>query len=180
MRHAHTHRPGKRLMLAGLLAGLGFAAFAQTPPPPPEGGPRPTMRERMHRPDPAKMAEMHAKRQAELKAKLKITPAQEGAWNAYADATKPPAQPPARPDRAEFEKLTTPQRIEKMQAMKAQRDAEFAKRADATKTFYAALTPEQQKIFDTQPLHGPRGGHEHGGHGPRGGDHAHQPPAPKG
>ena len=35
-----------------------------------------------------------------------------------------------------------------MQAMKAQRDAEFAKRADAT-TFTAALTPEQQKIFDT-------------------------------
>ena len=50
--------------------------------------------------------------------------------------------------REEMQALTTPQRIDRMTAMKAQRDAAMAKRGDATKTFYVALTPEQQKVFD--------------------------------
>jgi hypothetical protein len=43
----------------------------------------------------------------------------------------------------------------------------FAKRAEATKTFYAALTPEQQKTFDAETVHfgGHRGDHDgHRGH----------------
>ena len=66
--------------------------------------------------------------------------------------------------RADFAKLTTPQRIERMQARQAERSAMFAKRADATKSFYAALTPEQQKTFDAESMH--FGGHRfhRGGH----------------
>ncbi len=156
----------KHLMATGLLAALGFSAVAQTPPP--AGAPAPR-HERMARHDPAKMQEHMAKRQAELKAKLQITGAQEGAWNAFTSAIKPPADRPARPDRAEFAKLTTPERIDRMQAMKVRRDAEMAKRADATKTFYAALSPDQQKVFDTETLR--MGAHmhrQHGGPGPRG------------
>jgi Spy/CpxP family protein refolding chaperone len=46
-----------------------------------------------------------------------------------------------------------------MQTRQAERSAMFAKRADATKTFYAALTPEQQKTFDAETVHA--GGHGH-------------------
>ncbi|RZL93508.1 MAG: hypothetical protein EOP76_09240 [Variovorax sp.] len=41
----------------------------------------------------------------------------------------------------------------------------FAKRAEATKSFYAVLSPEQQKTFDAESMrHGPRGKHGHRGH----------------
>jgi len=164
------------LVLAGLLATAG-AAMAQTPPAPPAGSPPAAGKpgERMGHHDPAKMQAMIAKRQAELKAKLKITPAQEGAWTSYTAAMQPPAHGP-RPtaeQRAEFDKLTTPQRIDKMKEMRTQRMADMSaamdKRGEATKTFYAVLSPEQQKTFDAEhKKHGPRGGHrEHGGPGPQ-------------
>jgi len=44
---------------------------------------------------------------------------------------------------AEMEKLTTPERIEKMMAMKAARDAQINSRMNAVKTFYAKLNPQQ-------------------------------------
>jgi protein CpxP len=170
------------LVLAGLLATVGAGAMAQTPPaapagsPPVAGKPAGPHEGRMARHDPAKMQAMIAKRQAELKAKLKITPAQEGAWTSYTAAMQPPAHG-ARPtpeQRAEFDKLTTPQRIDKMKELRTQRMAEMNaamdKRGEATKALYAALTPEQQKTFDTEhkkfgPRHGgPRG---HGGPAPQ-------------
>ncbi len=161
----------KHLLVAGLLAGLGCAAMAQGTPPAPQPGGQPGMHQRGERHDPAKFQERMAQRQAELKAKLKITPAQEGAWSNFTAAMQPPANRPARPNPEEFAKLTTPQRIDRMQALKAERDARMTQRANATKTFYAALTPEQQKVFDENTMR--RGGHRgHGGpdgHGPHGG-----------
>lgn len=110
-----------------------------------------------------RMKEHMAKRQADLKAKLKLTPEQEGAWTQFTTAMQPPAQGPKRPDPAEMAKLTTPQRMEKMQAMKAERDAEMTKRMNAVMTFYSALTPEQQKVFDAEHANmGPGGKHGHG------------------
>jgi Spy/CpxP family protein refolding chaperone len=105
--------------------------------------------------DPAKMEQMMAKRTADLKAKLKITPAQEGTWTAFTASMKPSASMSgSRPDRAEMDKLTTPERIDKMQALHTQRMAdmntEMGKRNDATKTFYATLTAEQKKVFDAE------------------------------
>ena len=38
---------------------------------------------------------------------------------------------------------------------------------DATRSFYATLSPEQQKTFDAETLHfGPRGDHHRAHHGP--------------
>lgn len=117
----------------------------------------------------ARMGEHFAKRQAELKAKLKLTADQEGAWTAFNTAMTPPnlaSMPRMNP--ADMQNLTTPQRIEKMQALKAERDAQMTKRLDATKVFYGTLTPEQQKVFDAQSMRGMHGGQ--GGHhrmGPR-------------
>ena len=50
-----------------------------------------------------------------------------------------------------------------MRALRNQRMAEMNaamdKRGEATKAFYAALTPEQQKTFDAEhKKHGPHGG----------------------
>ncbi len=178
----------KHLLAAGLIASIGFAAIAQTPPAAPQSGGAEQYAhrdggrhgDRAGKYDPAKMQERiarmqerMAKRQAAFKAKLGITPAQEPAWNAFTASTKPPATRPQRLSREEFAKLTTPQRIDRMQAMKAARDARMAERANATKTFYAALSPEQQKVFDETTLrgHGGKGGGPRGGH--RGGHHGH-------
>lgn len=96
-----------------------------------------------------------AKREAELHDKLKLNASQEAAWNDYVAKMKP-ADRPARPDRAEFDKLPAPERMDRMLAMMKDGEARMAGRVAATKTFYAVLTPEQQKTFDQQFRHGPR------------------------
>jgi hypothetical protein len=154
----------KSLIVAGLLATAGFAAYSQGP-----GGMMGHEGGHMGRMDPAKMEQMMAKRTADLKAKLKITPAQEGAWTAFTASMKPTGAMMAnRPDHAEMDKLTTPERIDKMQAMHTQRmadmNAEMTKRNDATKTFYATLSAEQKKVFDAE--HAKMG--DHHGDGKRG------------
>eukprot|EP01034_Spumella_vulgaris_P000750 gene750-989_t len=152
----------KRLLLTGLIATFAAAAMAQTPPTPAPDG-KPGMQHRMGKHDPAKMKEFMAKRQAELKQKLAITPAQEGAWTAWTAALQPPAVRPERPSREEIAKLTTPQRIEQMRAQRAQRQSLMDKRADATNTFYAALNADQKKVFDAETVR--FAGRGHGGPG---------------
>ncbi|MBW8314195.1 MAG: Spy/CpxP family protein refolding chaperone [Hydrogenophaga sp.] len=127
-----------------------------------------------------RMQKRMAERQAQLKETLKITPAQEAAWNAFVARTAPEPRMGRDVSREDWAKLTTPQRLDKMQALKAERDARMDKRIDATKSFYAALTPEQQKVFDSQRhggfqragMQGERGmmgKHHHGGHHRMGG-----------
>ncbi|MGS5089782.1 Spy/CpxP family protein refolding chaperone [Hydrogenophaga sp. A37] len=116
-----------------------------------------------------KMQKRHAEHQAQLKTTLKITAAQEPAWNAYVAGTAPTPRM-GKTQREDWAKLTTPQRLDKMQVHKAERDAQMSKRIDTVKTFYATLTPEQQKVFDTQGhsgFHraGMKGEHRMGGHG---------------
>jgi Spy/CpxP family protein refolding chaperone len=135
------------LVLAGLMATAGGVALAQA------GGMM--GHDGMGHGDPARMAQMHAKHLADLKAKLKITASQEAAWASFSEAMKPPADMMGkRPDHAELEKLTTPERIDKMRALHKERmaamEAAMDKRADATKAFYAVLSPEQKKVFDAE------------------------------
>ena len=108
------------------------------------------MREHMYESMHGRMSERHARHLTELKAKLKLEPGQETAWKTFADAMQPPATPPARPDRVAMEKLTTPERIDQMLAVHAQRNADMKKHAEATKTFYASLSAEQKKTFDAE------------------------------
>jgi protein CpxP len=157
----------KSLVVAGLLAGAGFAAFSQGTGSMAEhhtmkGDGSMMEKEGRGKMDKTKMEAMVAKRAADLRAKLKITAAQEGAWTAYTTAMKPPADMMAqRPDRAEMEKLSTPERIDKMKALRTQHHADMIaamdKRDEATKTFYATLSAEQKKTFDGE--HARKGGH---------------------
>ena len=56
----------------------------------------------------------------------------------------------ARPERAAFEQMTTPERLDQMQAMKKQRDAHMQQRADTTKAFYVTLSADQKQVFDQE------------------------------
>lgn len=179
MKQAHKH-----LLVAACVAVMGLSASAQTPPAPAAGegqgpaygqapgrGTGPMMGSQGNF-DPSRMQqriermqERMAQRLAAFKQRLQITPAQESAWNTWTAALKPAASAVPRPDRAEMARLTTPERIDRMRAVRAARAAEMDRRGEATKTFYAALSPEQKKTFDTATARaGHRGmrGH-HGG-----------------
>jgi hypothetical protein len=97
-----------------------------------------------------KMQQRRAERQAQLKTALKITPEQEAAWTAFVAGSAHAPRMGQRGMGQDMAQMTTPQRLDKMQAQHAERSAEMAQRIDATKRFYAALSPEQQKVFDTQ------------------------------
>ena len=138
----------KSLVIAGVFTAAGVAAYAQSH----DGMSGHMDHGRM---DPAKMEQMVNQHLVDFKAKLKITPAQEGAWTTFAAAMKPSGEMMGkRPDRAEIEKLPLPERIDKMRAMRkehmATMEANMDKRDEAIKTFYAVLTPEQKKIADAE------------------------------
>jgi hypothetical protein len=160
----------QKKLMAGLIASAAFACstgFAQSastalPATTAQAAPANAKSSRPHMD--------RTQRLAELKQKLRLDASQEGAWNNFTAAQQRPARPAgqARMDRAEFAKLPTPQRLEHMQARQAERSARFAQRIEATRSFYAALSPEQQKTFDAETIHaGHRGGHGHPHHGPR-------------
>jgi periplasmic protein CpxP/Spy len=170
MKPLHQH-----VLAAALLATFGLAAVAQTqmPPVPATGRNAPEMQ--AHRGgDPARteqrrahMQERMAKRMEAFKQKLKIDAGQEGAWSAWTSALKP-SGPRQRPNHAEMAQLTTPERIDRMRARRAERMAEMDKRMEATKTFYTALNADQKKVFDTESMRFLRRGGKGGPGGHRG------------
>jgi glutamate synthase domain-containing protein 2 len=169
----------KQWMIAGLLAAIAMAAGAQTPAPSAQAAQAPgrmMAHEHHGNADPARMQQRMARMQARMakhlaafKQKLQLSPAQEGAWNSYIAALKPSGTLQHH-DRAEFARLPTPERIDRMRALRAERMAEMDRRGDAAKTFYAALSPQQQKTFDEATArrgarhHDGRGGHHHRPH----------------
>jgi hypothetical protein len=166
----------KLSLVAGMLlvAGLAYSQAPMMGDGMHEGMPGPGMRHM----DPAKMQAMMDKRHAALKAQLKLTAAQEPAWTAFMEAHKMPMGKMAKPDMPDMSKLTTPERIDKMKEVRAQRMSDMAaamdQRGAATKTFYAALTPEQQKLFDAHEMKG----HDMKGHGMAMGKGGNTAPAP--
>jgi periplasmic protein CpxP/Spy len=169
----------RKLIAAGLvttLTSFGVLGFAQSSSAPSPELHAQHMAQRADRvaispaEQQAKHQQRHAERQAALKATLGITAEQEPAWNAFVARTAPEARPHRRADREDWEKLTTPERLDKMQAHQAERAASMTARIDATRSFYSALTPEQQQRFDAQAQPhlqraGMHGKHRHGGHG---------------
>ena len=168
-------------VLATAFAGVSVTAIAQnsTPPVAPQVQPdaRATamdparMAERQQAMQ-ARMSERHTRHMERLKAELKLSPEQEAAWKAFVVRTEPqPFKAPAQ----DWSKMTTPQRLDAQQALHAERSADMAKRIEATKSFYAQLTPEQQKTFDAQShghqRAGMKGEQRHGGKGHHGSHH---------
>lgn len=158
----------KPLLITALLASSAMLAQAQMPSTGhgmmsahAQGG--------YGRMDPARMQERMAAHQTELKAKLQLSAAQEPAWANYLAAMQPSGEhkrmnrDERRKMHEEMQSLTTPQRLDRMAAMKAERDAQMHRRQQATRDFYDALTPQQQKVFDASTLMGGNRGKRMGG-----------------
>lgn len=178
----HTVR--KHLIVALSVLGMGAASLTvhaqQAPASAPAAtsnpkaapdGPRAHRGERggEHRGERGNPAERMAKYQARLHDKLKLTAAQEPAWATFTAANAP--KKPAgdwKAKREAFAKLSAPQRMEQWIALSKERIAGQESRLASLKTFYAVLTPEQQKVFDNSVPGGKHGGMR-GHHGHRGG-----------
>lgn len=114
----------------------------------------------------AKRAEMRAARQAKLAESLKLTPAQQPVWQAFVASMTPPQKGERAGQRLNKEQrtaLSAPQRLERRIALQKERTARMEARLSALNSLYAALSPEQRKVFDEQQQR--RGGRHHGGHG---------------
>jgi len=85
---------------------------------------------------------------------LKLSPAQESAWTAYTRAIAPSADVESRHRATDnmLPSLTTPRRIALIAATMQADEADFRKQGVAVTSFYAQLTPSQQKTFDDQTL----------------------------
>jgi hypothetical protein len=107
---------------------------------------------------------MHDRQEAHAKALhaiLNLRPDQEAAFQAFQAAMTPqPGERHQPMERGGMETMTTPQRLDRMADRMARREAEFRRRADAIKAFYAVLSPDQQRAFDAMPMM--MGGHRHG------------------
>jgi protein CpxP len=134
---------------------VGTLALAQSAAP--SSG---EMQHKHEQQSPEKMAEHTARRDAALHDALKLTPQQESAWTTYT-AKMRAGQPMQRPDHEQMEKMAAPERMEKMLAMMRDGERRMADRLEATKPFYAVLTPAQRALFDKQTS----GKHHHGEHG---------------
>jgi periplasmic protein CpxP/Spy len=168
---------------ATAITALSFGALAQnvgTPaqPAPAASAAKPQVQAPRHDPQRhaqrmERMQQRIAEHQSRLKDSLQLRPEQETAWNDFLAKTKPAARPAGgeRLSRADWAKLSTPQRLDRLDAMKAERDRQMSQRHDAIRQFYAQLTPPQQKAFDAQRGMG-IGGARHVGH--RSMDHGRQ------
>jgi hypothetical protein len=151
------------LIATALMAGLTGLALAQNTTALTDG-PRVGRMEKMRE----HKAERHTQHLTELRSKLNLQASQEPAWNTFTQSMQHPARM-AHPERASLEKMTTPERLDMMQALKAQRDAHIQQRADATKTFYATLSADQKQVFDQETARmmkglGSHAMKHHGGH----------------
>lgn len=159
----------RSVIASTVLAACAAAAVAQAPTSPPAAAQPPAMMRDNRAQHDQHMQERMQRRTERLRRILQITPQQENAFNGWITAMRPAAK--QRPNRDELARLSTPERIERMKQLRGARMAEMDRRGEATKAFYAQLTPAQQKAFDEismRFLRGGRGGGGHAGHhGPR-------------
>ena len=158
----------KRTVLAGLIAGGGILAASAYAVSVDRMDEKPRCESRHGQKGDAGREEMRAAHLSALKEKLQLSDEQEPAWNAFSAAAQSGPRHHGMDRKAmrdEFEKLTTPQRIDRMLAMSEKRRAALAARAEAVKAFYAQLSPEQQAVFDAEAM--PKGRHYGGHHQPR-------------
>lgn len=160
-------RLGATALAAALLGAATLPVVAQPAPAAAVQGQR-ADGPRHHR-TPEQRQQAMARHAEAFKQKLQLTPDQAPAWTAFTQSMQPGQH--ARLGRQDMAQLTTPERIDHMRAVRTQRAAEADRRGEAAKTFYAALTPAQQKVFDAESArmfrHGPKGKHMHGHKGPR-------------
>mgnify|MGYP001347541352 CR=1 FL=1 len=101
-------------------------------------------------------AQRMEERHKQLHDALKLSASQEAAWKTFTES-RPGPMMGNKGERPNWQAMTAPERADKMLEFSKQRQDRMAQHTAALKTFYATLTPEQQKTFDG--FHnGPRGG----------------------
>jgi hypothetical protein len=172
-------------IIASFVAAIGAAPLFAADAPPGQGG--------WQRPTPQQMAahraEMDAKRSADVALLLGLRADQKPALDAFLATMRPhgPHDGFGGPGRDHKPGDMPPQNesmiasLDRMSQHIDARDAEAKQRIEATKRFYASLTPEQQqraeammRLMHDHPGHG--GGH--GPHGAMGGPDSHEPGPP--
>jgi protein CpxP len=148
-----------------LFAVLGLAALS-APASAQMGPPHDVMFERHIGPPSPEMekamAEHRVQMAKDMRTVLRLRPDQESAWQAFQAALAPPPRPDKPPGPPPMG-ATTPERLDMMGKHMAQMEARRARIDAATRAFYAALSPEQQQVFDA--LGRLRGPHGRGGPG---------------
>ena len=142
-----------RLSLLAVALAIGLPVWAQNTPAAgnPHSGEHGAHAQRTQMME--RMKAGHDRHLQELKLKLQLSAEQEPAWTAFASAMT--AQPPhSRPDMAQLALLPTPERIERMKALREQRQAQsnarMDQRAQAARSFYDLLQAPQKKVFDEE------------------------------
>jgi hypothetical protein len=147
---------------AALAQGYGPQGYGQSGPPsygpPPQSddyGPPPT-------PSPSDMAR-------QLRQRLRLRPDQDVALNSFVQAVAPPPgmEQKMRHDQEAARAMTTPERMDMMMSQMDEMRRIMLSRVQATKAFYAQLSPDQQHAFDVM-------GAQDGQGGPGGGPGAYQ------
>ncbi|MGH8127352.1 MAG: Spy/CpxP family protein refolding chaperone, partial [Gammaproteobacteria bacterium] len=119
---------------------------------------------------------------AMLKTQLKLTSAQEPAWNQLMASMKAmrPHWSGKRGMKKPTELMTAPQAFDKMAKFSEERTQRAQAMARAVKKFYGQLTPVQRAVMDThlQDMRLARGHHKRGMHGWGHYGHRMQRPAP--
>lgn len=91
------------------------------------------------------------KHMARLHDALKLTTAQEAAWTEFSNKMQAVNMDNPKTDKAghpDWKEMSTPDRLDKILADMKSHEKELAEHAATVRTFYGALTPDQQKIFD--------------------------------
>jgi len=141
----------KQLLIGFAVLGLAGTTYAAAPADPAA-------------PAHGQWAERAAAHHKQLHDALRLTPAQETAWNNY-QAAMPKHEAGRHPDRAAWKTMSAPQRLEQQIAMSRQHTEQMEARLAALQPLYASLTPEQKKVFDAQSGgHGRHRGMRHGAH----------------
>jgi protein CpxP len=149
-----TRLNSTRLTFAVLLAGTTLAALVPAQAQPMTGEMGMYQNEGYMHQRLVKHWEQHL---TEMKTKLHLAGEQEQAWTAYVQGMKVPTKRLANSfDQEELAKLSTPERMEKMNAVHeaniAIMQTHMKQRTEATRLFYNQLSAEQQKVFDAETL----------------------------
>lgn len=143
-----------RLTLALAVAAAASAAAAQPAGPPPRPGEPPGAETK------ARHEALQKQHLEDLRTVLRLRPDQEPALAAFVTSHAPKRSEFRLPEPG----ATTPQRLEAMSRHEAEMRGQHEQMRQALSKFYAALSPEQQKVFDAlERLKGPGGP---GGPGP--------------
>jgi hypothetical protein len=150
-------QPSRLAILAAAALSLSTAAIAVAQEGPPPPGPPPMAGEGPDGPEgpggPPMMHRRHLDPEARaqhLRDILQLRSDQDGALKAYLAGLEPKDRPDWKHDGEDGPKapLTTPQRLDREAEHLARATEAFKARAAATRSFYAALSPSQQKAFD--------------------------------